>query len=73
MRLPYEYSQVIYNNVKYETTINNYVVYGRFKGDYTFTNSRVKTNGVGPDPNYPKLDGAEAFMHSSGIQVNIRM
>lgn len=71
LRLPYQYRQVVYNNVKYETTTNNYVVYGDYDGSYTFTNSRLKTNGVGPDPNYPKLDGAEAFLHSSGIEVAI--
>lgn len=71
LRLPYEYRQVVYNNVKYETNTNNYVeYYNKFSSD-VYYNGRIKTNGIGPDLNYGEVDAADGYRHSSGIIIAI--
>lgn len=65
------YGEIVCNNVKYETNINNYVeYYNRFSSDVYYS-GRIKVNGVGPDPNYGDVYAADGYRHSSGIIVKV--
>lgn len=65
------HSEVVLNNVKYETNINNYVEYYHRISSDVYYHGRIKVNGVGPDPNYDNMGIANGYRHSSGIIVAV--